>query len=201
MSDKEEMMDESSAANADAAAGEACSQGESQGNADRPADVEAELAEQKDRVLRLQAEIQNLRNRQARELADARRFASIDLLRDILPVVDNIDRAIEAAGDAPEVSSLLEGFKLVRQQLVTALAQHGCVEIPAEGEVFNPDLHQAVLQQPSPDVPAGVVMMVTQPGYKLHDRVVRAAQVIVSAGVGDTGSLASNPNDGHESTA
>lgn len=154
-------------------------------------DVDAELAEQKDRVLRLQAEIQNLRSRQARELTDARQYAGIDLIRELLPVVDNIDRAIEAAGDSPEVESLLEGFKLVRQQLMTALSQHHCKEIPAAGEIFNPDLHQAILQQPSADVPAGEIMMVTQAGYQLHDRVVRAAQVIVSAGPGEIG-LASN---------
>lgn len=141
-----------------------------------------ELAEQKDRVLRLTAEIQNLRTRQARELGDARKYASIDLMREILPVVDNIDRAIEAAGDSPEVKSLLEGFRLVRQQLVTALAQHGCIEIEAAGQAFDPDKHQAILQQPSDEVPAGSIMTVAQAGYQLHDRVVRAAQVIVSSG-------------------
>lgn len=153
-------------------------------------DVEAELAEQQDRVLRLQAEIQNLHARQARELTDLRQYAGIELMREILPVVDNIDRAIEAAGDAAEAASLLEGFKLVRQQLVTALTQRGCKEIPAEGQVFNPDLHQAILQQPSADVPAGEIMMVTQAGYQLHDRVVRAAQVIVSAGPDAAGHIA-----------
>lgn len=160
--------------------------------------LESELAAQQDRVLRLQAEIQNLRSRQARELADARRYAGIDLIRDILPVLDNIDRAIGAAGDAKEVASLLDGFKLVRQQLVTSLAQHGCTEIPAAGEVFNPDLHQAILQQPSADVPAGEIMMVTQAGYQLHDRVVRAAQVIVSAGPGDMGTIANVDEDSNE---
>lgn len=158
------------------------------------ADLEAQLAEKTDQNLRLQAEIQNLRSRQARELADTRQYAGIDLMRDILPAVDNIDRAIEAAGDAAEVASLVEGFKLVRQQLVTALAQHGCQEIPAQGEVFNPDLHQAILQQPSADVPAGVVMMVTQSGYQLHDRVVRASQVIVSAGPAGAGGPADTMN-------
>lgn len=152
------------------------------GGEDGERNLEAELAAQQDRVLRLQAEIQNLRTRQARELSDARQYASIDLMRDILPVVDNIDRAIEAAGSNAEAASLLEGFRLVRQQLQTALTQHGCKEIPAEGQVFDPDRHQAILQQPSADVPAGEIMMVTQPGYQLHDRVVRAAQVIVSAG-------------------
>ncbi len=181
MSNEEEMVDE--ALNTDPGA---------------DGDLELELAAQQDRVLRLQAEIQNLHSRQARELADLRQYASIDLMRDILPVVDNIDRAIEAAGDSPEMVSLLEGFKLVRQQLVTALGQNGCQEIEADGHVFDPDLHQAILQQPSADVPAGEVMMVTQPGYKLHDRVVRAAMVIVSAGPGDIGSIAESgaPNQG-----
>lgn len=104
MSNEEEMVDE--ALNTDPGA---------------DGDLELELAAQQDRVLRLQAEIQNLHSRQAHELADLRQYASIDLMRDILPVVDNIDRAIEAAGDSPEMVSLLEGFKLVRQQLVTVL--------------------------------------------------------------------------------
>lgn len=164
--------------------------------------LESELAEQKDRALRFQAEIQNLRSRQARELTDARQYASIDLMRDLLPVVDNIDRAIEAASGkenpSAELTGLLEGFQLVRQQLVTALKQYGCEEIAADGEIFNPDLHQAILQQPSADVPAGEIMMVTQAGYQLHDRVVRAAQVIVSAGPGEVGLASSQgPDEGH----
>ena len=158
--------------------GHCCSQ-EPPAAESNPAD---ELAEQKDRVLRLQAEIQNLRARQARELTDARQYASIDLLRELLPVVDNIDRALEAGSTSDDSKSLLDGFKLVRQQLVTALKQQGCTEIPADGELFNPDRHQAILQQPSADVPAGKITLVTQAGYQLHDRVVRAAQVIVSSG-------------------
>ena len=70
----------------------------------------------------------------------------------------------------------------MKQQLDTILGQHQCEPIAAEGEPFDPNFHQAILQQPSADVPAGHVMMVTQPGYKLHDRVVRPAQVIVSSG-------------------
>lgn len=163
-------------------------------SADTP-DVEAELAEQQDRVLRLQAEIQNLHSRQARELTDVRQYAGIDLMRDILPVVDNIDRAIAAAEESADGDSLLEGFKLVRQQLVTALSQHGCKEIPADGQVFDPDRHQAILQQPSLDAPAGEILMVTQAGYELHDRVVRAAQVIVSAGPEPPGNIANNGPD------
>jgi len=162
------------------------------------ADDQADLAAEQDRVLRLQAEIQNLRARQARELTDARRYASIDLMREILPVVDNIDRALEAAGDSAEVASLLDGFKLVRQQLVAALAQFGCTPIEAEQQAFDPDRHQAILQQPSADIPTGQIMRVTQAGYQLHDRIVRAAQVIVSSGSGDSGNIAASERTSDE---
>jgi molecular chaperone GrpE len=142
----------------------------------------AELAAANERILRLQAEMQNLRNRTSREIADERRYAALPVLRDLLPVIDNIDRAIGAAEKAGEADNLLEGFRLVRQQLMSTLSRHQCEPIPAEGEPFDPHFHEAILQQPSPNVPAGHVMMVTQPGYKLHERVVRPPQVIVSSG-------------------
>ena len=104
------------------------------------------------------------------------------ILRDLLPVLDNINRAIEAAEKAGEAENLLEGFRLVRQQLVTTLANHGAEPIEALGQPFDPNFHQAILHQPSNDAPADTVTMVTQQGYKLHDRVVRPAQVIVSSG-------------------
>jgi molecular chaperone GrpE len=147
----------------------------------------AELEAQGERLLRLQAEMQNLRNRTAREIADERRYAALPIVTDLLPVVDNIDRAIEAAEKAGEAENLLAGFRLVKQQLHTILTRHECVPIEAEGAVFDPNFHQAILQQPSADVPAGSVMMVAQTGYKMHDRVVRPAQVIVSAGPGEVG--------------
>ena len=148
---------------------------------------DSETKDLNDRLLRLQAEMQNLRNRTSREIADERKYAALPVLRDLLPVVDNIDRAIEAAEKSGEAENLLAGFRLVKQQLHTLLASHQGEMIPAEGELFDPNFHQAILQQPSADVPAGKVMMVTQPGYKLHGRVIRPAQVIVSAGPGEVG--------------
>lgn len=148
-------------------------------------DLESQLATEQDRVLRLQAELQNVLSRKSRELADEKRYASLKLMRDMLPVLDNIDRAIESAENASEAddqSSLLQGVRLVRQQMMTVFTQHACEQIPAEGEVFDPEVHEAILQQPSADFEAGAVTMVTQQGYKLHDRVIRPAQVIVSAG-------------------
>jgi len=146
------------------------------------ADPAAELAAANDRLLRLQAEMQNLRNRTSREIADERKYAAMPVITDLLPVVDNIDRAIQSAEKSGEAETLLTGFRLVKQQLHTLLNRNHCELINPEGEVFDPHFHQAILQQPSAEVPAGNVMLVAQPGYKLHDRVVRPAQVIVSAG-------------------
>jgi molecular chaperone GrpE len=154
--------------------------------ADSP-DVASELAIANDRLLRLQAEMQNLRNRTSREIADERKYAALPVVQELLPVIDNIERAIEAAEKSGEAENLLAGFRLVKQQLHTILSHNHCEPIKAEGEVFDPNFHQAILQQPSADVPAGKVMLVAQTGYKMHDRVVRPAQVIVSAGSGDAG--------------
>ncbi len=178
---EEEPLDETAAAFAQQVDA-ACAEDE-----DKPGDLEAELAAEKDRLLRLQAEMQNLRNRQSREIADERRYAPLPLLRDLLPVVDNIDRAVEAAEQQGEAASLLEGFKLVRQLLVGILEQHDCQPIDALGEPFDPQVHEAILKQPSHEHPADHVSLVTQQGYQLHDRVVRPSQVIVSAGPAKAG--------------
>jgi molecular chaperone GrpE len=144
--------------------------------------LQAEVAQYKDLALRAQAELENARKRLSRELADERKYANIHLMRDLLPVLDNMDRAIEAASKSPEGTSLLEGFHLVVQQFRTILAQHHCQPIEAAGQMFDPNFHEAVLQQPSAEHAAGQVMLVTQQGYQLHDRVVRPAQVVVSQG-------------------
>ncbi len=161
---------------------------EDAGDAEPASDLEAELATEKDRLLRLQAEMENLRSRTAREIIDERRYASLPIVRDLLPVLDNINRAleaaeqIEAAEQAGESDSLLEGFKLVRQQLLTVLEQHHCKQIETVGQPFDPQIHEAILQQPSDEQPANHILLETQAGYQLHDRVVRASQVIISSG-------------------
>lgn len=154
----------------------ACSEDESESS------LEAELAAEKDRVLRLQAEMENLRSRTAREITDERRYGALSLLRDLLPALDNIERAIEAAEQNDDTAGLLEGFKLVKQQLTTIFEQHHCQQIEALGQPFDPQIHEAILQQPSDERPANHVLQVTQVGYLLHDRVVRPAQVIISSG-------------------
>lgn len=144
--------------------------------------LEADLAAERDRNLRLRAELENVRNRTARELAEALRYAALPLVRDLLPVLDNIDRAMEAAEKAGETGPLVEGIRMVRQQMVSVLKQHNAEEIEALNQPFDPQFHEAILQQPSNEVPANHVTMVTQTGYRMHDRVVRPSQVIVSSG-------------------
>jgi molecular chaperone GrpE len=142
--------------------------------------LQSDLAEVRNRMLRAQAELENYRKRVRREQEDERRYASAGLLRDLLPVVDNISRAIEAAEKSPDPASLLEGFKMVQQQLAGVLSQHHCRPIEALGQPFDPNRHAAITVQPSAEHPANTVVHVVQAGYELHDRVLRPSQVIVS---------------------
>lgn len=150
--------------------------------------LRTELAECRQRVVRLQAELENYRKRAQRTLQEERRYASLPLMRDLLGVVDNLQRAIDAAQEAinatpegPTSAGLLEGVKMVAGQLTDILQKHHCEEIPAEGTQFDPNVHEAIAQFPSPEHEAGEITQVTQTGYRLHDRVVRPAQVIVAA--------------------
>jgi len=144
-------------------------------------DLTGDLAEARDLALRAQADLENYRRRVQREQEQERRYATMPLLRDLVPVLDNIHRALVAAQDQPS-NGLLEGFQMVAQQLESALAQHGCTVIAADGVPFDPNLHEAVSQMPSDDFEQGTVMIETAAGYQLHDRVVRPSQVIVSTG-------------------
>jgi molecular chaperone GrpE len=148
--------------------------------ADSLQQLRAELEQAKDRSLRLQAELDNYRKRAARELDDRLRYADMGILRDLLPVLDNIQRAVESAEKSPDPASLIEGFKMVGGQLETVLDQHHCKKIEALHTPFDPNSHHAISQMPSADQPANTVIVVTQDGYRLHDRVVRPSQVIVS---------------------
>lgn len=132
--------------------------------------------------MRSLAELENVRKRARRELEDERRFANLTLLRDLLPVLDNIQRAIEAAEKSPQAAAVTVGFKMVEQQLEQVLTRFHCTRIPALHEPFDPHRHQAIAQQPSSEFPDHTVIMVAQQGYQLHDRVLRPAQVIVSTG-------------------
>ena len=142
----------------------------------------AELDDARDRLLRTTAELENFRKRAARELDQERRYAVLPLVRDLLPLVDNVQRAIEAAEKSGAPAALLEGVRLVAQQLESILSRHDCTKIEALGQPFDPHIHEAISQMPSNQYPAGTVSAVAATGYQLHDRVVRPAQVVVSSG-------------------
>ncbi|HVX15884.1 MAG TPA: nucleotide exchange factor GrpE [Pirellulales bacterium] len=148
--------------------------------------LRGELAAARDRALRAQAELENSRRRMRKEMEDERRYAQLPLLGDLLPVIDNVQRAIQAAEKSPEAGGLLAGFKMVAQQLEGVLSRHHCTRIDALHKPFDPHLHAAILQQPSNEYPPNTVVHVAQDGYQLHDRVLRPAQVIVSTSAADS---------------
>jgi molecular chaperone GrpE len=143
-------------------------------------DLAGQLRDAEDRLLRTQAELENFRKRARREYEDAQKYREIDLLRDLLPVLDNVRRAIEASEKTADVESLRSGFRMTAQQIEKLLDSHGCKTIETDGRPFDPAVHDAILQQVVPGVAAGTVVGVASQGYRLHDRVVRPAQVIVS---------------------
>lgn len=147
-----------------------------------------ELAAAKDQALRAHAELENYRKRQQRELEETRRYAALPLLRSLLPVVDNLDRAIEAGAQSADAASLLEGVKLVARQLHEVLKQRGCTEIEARHATFDPNKHEALMQRADSEHPANTVIEVVQPGFQLHGRVVRPSQVVISTGPPDANS-------------
>ena len=139
-----------------------------------------DLEAAKDRVLRSQAELENYRKRASREIEEHRRYANLPLMQDLLPVLDNIERAIAAAEKSQDVAGLLEGVKLVARQFEETFARYHCVRIGALHLPFDPHLHHAISQQVTSDFPPNTVILVAQPGFQLYDRVVRPSQVIVS---------------------
>ena len=150
-----------------------------------PAAVAAEL---KDRLLRTLAEMENLRKRTEREIADARLYGVASFARDVLGVADNMRRALEAlppelrVGAQSGAKALVDGVELTERELLKALEKNGVRQFTPQGEKFDPNLHQAMFEVPDATVPAGSVVQVVQPGYMIGDRVLRPALVGVSKG-------------------
>jgi molecular chaperone GrpE len=147
-----------------------------------------EAAELKDRLLRTLAEMENLRKRTEREVADARQYGIANFARDILGVADNFRRALEAVGpelradENASVHALIEGVELTERDLQKALEKNGIRKIEPLGEKFDPHLHQAMYEVPDPSVPAGSVVQVVQAGYVIGERILRPALVAVAKG-------------------
>lgn len=147
-----------------------------------PEAAKAALDEANRRVLLIQAEMENLRKRMRRDYEDQLKYAPMALLKDFLPVLDNLQRAISAAGQNEAAAGLVEGVQMVVKQFEDVLQKHHCHAIPAEGELFDPNYHEAISQMPSQDYAEGVVAHQAVRGYQFHDRVVRPSQVVVSTG-------------------
>jgi molecular chaperone GrpE len=145
-------------------------------------------AEFKDKLLRTLAEMENLRKRTEREVGDARVYAVSNFARDVLAVADNMHRALETVeaelkehGD-PKMKALIEGVELTERELMKVLEKHGVKKFSPEGEKFDPNMHEAMYEVPTQDLPAGHVAQVMQAGYMLGERILRPAMVGVSKG-------------------
>lgn len=157
-------------------------------SADQLADLVARAEERDqflDRMQRMQAETDNLRKRMQREQADRLRQANADLLRELLPALDNLVAAIQAAeeagaDDGSPLASFIEGVGLVKRQVDSVLAAHGVQAIDPAGEPFDPAHHEALMTVDSPEHPDQHVVHVLKLGFRLHDRVLRPAQVSVN---------------------
>lgn len=145
------------------------------------AELEAQLSAAKDAQLRVVADMDNLRKRLEREIVSAGKYSVEKLLGELLGVADSLELGL-AAADKPEaaVSSLVEGMQLTQKQLSATLEKHGVTPVDPTGQPFNPDLHQAMTMQPSNEVPPNHVLQVMQKGYRLHDRTLRPAMVVVA---------------------
>lgn len=146
--------------------------------------AEQEAAEQREAMLRMHAEMENLRKRLIRDLEKSRKRALEDIMGDLLPVRDSLEKGLQAADEEASVASLREGKALIMRMLGKVMSDHGLEEIDPVGEAFNPELHEAMSMIPSPQHAENTVIDVIQKGYRLHERLIRPARVVVSSGPG-----------------
>ena len=163
------------AASAPAAAAEAAPE-------QKATDAHAEAARLRDQLLRTAADFDNFRKRARREETDATRRGREGLLKDILPVFDNLERAVQHAEGAQEVKAVADGLRMVLKQFIDTLDRSGIKRVPTVGQPFDPTKHEAIQHLASTEHPAGVVLAEVQPGYMIGEHLARAALVVVSKG-------------------
>jgi molecular chaperone GrpE len=150
--------------------------------------LNAENAALKDRVLRTMAEMENLRRRTEKEVADAKTYGASNFARDMLHVLDNLRRAVTsvpaeaAAGASGPLKSIVEGVELTERDFLSRLARYGVKPLDPQGKKFDPNMHEALYEIPDESVPSGTVLQVMETGYSIGDRVLRPAKVGVSRG-------------------
>ena len=140
----------------------------------------AEIAKLKDMMIREQAETQNIRKRVQRDVENARKFALEKFVGELLPIMDNLERAIGSAGDDEATKPVLEGVELTYKTFLDTLAKFNVTQVNPVGEPFDANFHQAMTMVPNPDMEPNSVMDVMQKGYTLNDRLIRPAMVVVS---------------------
>lgn len=152
-------------------------------NDDRLKALEQEASEKHDRLLRLSADFENYKKRMNRQMDDLRKYANETLLKDLLYVVDNLERAVSTSGEkngAPMDSCVLEGVQMTLSEITKLLTRNHVTPIEAIGKPFDPSFHEAVMQEVSPDHPENTVVKEFQRGYLIYDRLLRPAMVVVS---------------------
>ena len=144
----------------------------------------AEQADKKaqDQYIRAHAEMENIRRRSERDVSNARKFALENFSKDLLPVIDSMEKALEVKSDDSAVNAMKEGVSMTVKMFIDAISKYGLKQIATIGEKFNPNVHEAMAMQPSKEVEENTVLEVFQNGYELNGRVVRPARVIVSKG-------------------
>ncbi|MBP9146178.1 MAG: nucleotide exchange factor GrpE [Thermoanaerobaculia bacterium] len=142
--------------------------------------LDSQLAAERERALRLRADFDNFRKRTERDRAEIERYALTDVLRELLPVVDNLERALSVQSGQSEVGDLRKGVEMIARQFQEVLKRYGLTPIPALGERFDPSVHEAVIQEESDSVAAPTVALELQRGYRLNDRLLRPSMVKVA---------------------
>lgn len=149
---------------------------------ERLAALQADVDKWKDIALRNAAELDNFRKRAARDMQDARAYGNTELLRTLLPILDTFEMGLDAARSEGENSVIYKGLSMVRGQFANFLKEQGVEEINAVAQPFDPNLHEAMMQEAHADAPEGTVIRVMRRGFKLKDRLLRAANVVISSG-------------------
>ena len=147
--------------------------------------LEQDVAEKHDQLLRVSADFENYKKRMNRQMDDLRKYANESLLKDLLSVVDNLERAINSAAQKtgePIDSCVLEGVEMTLGEITKLLTRYNVTPIEAMGKPFDPAYHEAVMQEPSREYPENTVVNEFQKGYMIHDRLLRPAMVVVSKG-------------------
>jgi molecular chaperone GrpE len=160
--------------------------------ADPLAEAKAEVARVKELWMRTAADFDNFRKRSRKEVDDARRGGREDLLKELLPVFDNLERGVQSAQRATDVKAVADGLAMILKQFEGTLGRVGITRVPTVGSGFDPSMHEAIQQVETDEHPAGTVVAEVQPGYKQDDRLVRAAMVVVAK----PKSQAATPGDG-----